>query len=61
MENKLIGVAPVDREKYDLGIAALARLDALKEFTLKSEYSIDRKDIAAILGFELPEETPKGD
>ncbi len=54
MEKSIIGIAVFDPEKHEAGIAAIARLDALKNFTIKSEYSISREDIASILGFELP-------
>lgn len=54
MEKSIIGIAVFDPEKYEAGVAAVARLDALKNFTIKSEYSISREDIASILGFELP-------
>ena len=59
MEKSIIGIAVFDPEKHEAGIAAIARLDALKNFTIKSEYSISREDIASILGFELPTEVEK--
>ncbi|GEM_PF-2005167 len=55
MEKSIIGIAVFDPEKHEAGVAAIARLDVLKNFTIKSEYSISREDIASILGFELPE------
>lgn len=55
MEKSIIGIAVFDPEKYEAGIAAMARLDALKAFTINSKYSISREEIASILGFELPE------
>jgi hypothetical protein len=45
----------VPLEYYVEGVVAMARIDALKAFTIKSSYSITREDIASILGFELPE------
>lgn len=52
MENILINV-PL--ENYEDGVIAMARIEALKAFTIKSSYSITREDIACILGFNLPE------
>ncbi|RFZ77348.1 hypothetical protein DS742_19365 [Lacrimispora amygdalina] len=54
MEKTAISITAFDAEKYETGISAMARIDALKAFTIKSQYSIDREDIASILGFELP-------
>jgi len=54
MEEKIIMVY-VPLNEYGKGQAAMARLDALKAFTVKSDYSISQEDIASILGFELPE------
>ncbi len=53
MEEKIIMVY-VPLNDYGKGQAAMARLDALKAFTVKNDYSISREDIASILGFELP-------
>jgi hypothetical protein len=41
-------------ENYEAGVAALARIKAMRSFTIKSTYNISKEDIAAILGFELP-------
>lgn len=41
---------------FEDGVCAMARIEALKAFTIKSGYSISKEDIASILGFELPEE-----
>lgn len=51
MEKLLINVS---LENYEAGVAALARIKAMRSFTIKSTYNISREDIAAILGFELP-------
>ena len=51
MEKLLISV-PL--ENYEAGVAALARIKAMRSFTIKSAYNISKEDIAAILGFELP-------
>jgi hypothetical protein len=45
----------VPLENYEDGVVAMARIESLKAFTIKSTYSITREDIASILGFELPE------
>jgi hypothetical protein len=52
MEKILISI-PL--ENYEDGVVAMARIESLKSFTIKSSYSITREDIASILGFELPE------
>ena len=52
MENILINI-PLDN--YEDGVTAIAKIEALKAFTIKSSYSITRGDIASILGFNLPE------
>lgn len=44
----------IDLEKYEQLIAIETRCNILTERTLRSEYSIQREDIANILGFELP-------
>lgn len=41
---------------FEDGVSAMARIEALKAFTVKSNYSISKEDIASILGFKLPEE-----
>lgn len=51
MEKTLLSV-PL--ENYEAGVTALARIKAMRSFTIKSTYNISREDIAAILGFELP-------
>lgn len=54
MEKKItMGYVPL--KEYADGKAAMARLEVLKAFTIKSDYSISREEIASILGFELPE------
>jgi len=54
MENNNIRMNIFLRD-YERGVMALARIDAMKAFTIKSDYNISREDIASILGFELPE------
>jgi hypothetical protein len=52
MEKKIaMGYVPL--REYGDGQAALKRLETLKSFVIKSEYSISREEIASILGFEL--------
>jgi hypothetical protein len=51
----------VSLARYENGIRAMARIEALKAFTIKSDYNISREDIASILGFELPREVEKGE
>ena len=46
---------------YENGVRAMARIEALKAFTIKSNYNVSREDIASILGFELPREVEKGE
>jgi hypothetical protein len=45
----------VSLSDYADGQVALARIETLKAFTIKSDYSITREEIASILGFELPD------
>lgn len=45
----------IDLERYEQLIAIETRCNILTERTLRSEYSIQREDVANILGFELPE------
>lgn len=40
-------------EKYNYFVALEARVEALKDFVAKSQYSVDRKDVASIIGFPL--------
>jgi len=54
MEKKNI-MTEVFLSDYERGVMALARIDAMKAFTIKSDYNISREDIASILGFELQE------
>ncbi|PJJ30505.1 hypothetical protein [Lacrimispora celerecrescens] len=49
----------VSLARYENGIRAMARIEALKAFAIKSDYNISREDIASILGFELPVEVEK--
>ncbi|MDR7812044.1 hypothetical protein [Lacrimispora sp.] len=58
MEDGIIMVN-VSLARYENGIHAMARIEALKAFTIKSDYNISREDIASILGFELPVEVEK--
>lgn len=53
MEDRIIMVS-VPLSSYEDGVRALARIEALKAFVIKEEYSISRGDIASIVGFELP-------
>lgn len=53
MENGTIMVN-VSLSNYENGVRAMARIEALKSFTIKSDYNVSREDIASILGFELP-------
>lgn len=43
-------------EKYNYFVALEARVEAIKDFVAKSQYSVDRQDIASIIGFPLPED-----
>lgn len=56
-ETKIMVYVPL--ENYEDGVAAMARTEALKAFTIKNSYSISREDIASILGFELPEKVKR--
>lgn len=51
MENNTVTIS---LERYEQLIAIEARCNILTERTFRSEYSIQREDIANILGFELP-------
>jgi hypothetical protein len=42
-------------EKYNYFVALEARVEAMKDFTVKSEYRPEKEEIASILGFWLPE------
>lgn len=53
MEDRIIMVS-VPLSSYEDGVRAMARIEALKALTIKEKYSISPKDIAAVLGFELP-------
>ena len=53
MENGTIMVN-VSLANYENGVRAMARIEALKAFTIKSNYNVSREDVASILGFELP-------
>lgn len=44
----------VPLENYEDGVSAMTRIEILKTFTIKSDYSVSREDVACILGFELP-------
>jgi len=44
---------------YENGVRAMARIEALKAYTIKNDYNISREDIASILGFELPKKVEK--
>ena len=52
--SKEFNTVMVDIDRYSQLIAIEARLDSLKRFASKSEYSISQEDIAAILGFNFP-------
>lgn len=52
--NKEFNTVMVDIDRYSQLVAAEARLDSLKRFAFKSEYSISPADIASILGIDLP-------
>lgn len=52
MNGEIMVYVPLN--SYEDGVCAMARVEALKSFTIKNEYSISREDIASILGFELP-------
>ncbi len=54
MEDKTI-LVHVPLINFKDGVCAMARIEALKDYTIKSEYSISRENIACILGFKLPE------
>nr|WP_288828477.1 hypothetical protein [uncultured Clostridium sp.] len=58
MEDKTI-LVHVPLTSFEDGICAMARIEALKALTIRSEYSISREDIACILGFKLPEKAGK--
>ncbi len=59
MEKKTtMGYVPLN--EYVEGKVAVARLEALKDFTIKCNYSILREEVASFLGFELPAETCEG-
>lgn len=51
MENNTVTIS---LERYERLIATEARCNVLENHTIRSEYSIQREDIANILGFELP-------
>lgn len=51
MQGEIMVYVPLNN--YEDGVCAMARIESLKAFTLKSDYSISREDIASILGFEL--------
>lgn len=55
---KKITMGYVPLNDYADGRVALARIETLKAFTIKSDYSVSREEIASILGFELPEKEP---
>ena len=44
-------------DSYEKGIAAVSRIEVMKRVVTGSKYGITREDIAAILGFDLPEES----
>jgi len=60
MEKK-ITMSYVSLSDYTNGQIALARIETLKTFTIKSDFSVSREEIACILGFELPEKGPRSD
>lgn len=51
MENNTVTIS---LERYEHLIAIETRCNVLTDHTLHNEYSIQREDIANILGFELP-------
>lgn len=51
MHDEIMVYVPLNN--YEDGVCAMARIESLKAFTLNSEYSISKADIASILGFEL--------
>lgn len=51
---KKITMGYVPLNDYADGQVALARIETLKSFTIKSDFSVSREEIASILGFELP-------
>lgn len=53
MEEKMIYV-PLD--EYTDKVIKCGRVKALEEYVKAQKYAISRKNIAAILGFELPKE-----
>jgi hypothetical protein len=57
MQDEIMVCVPLNN--FENGVCAMARIESLKAFTLNSDYSISRADIASILGFELPK--VKGD
>lgn len=60
MEDRTIMVS-VPLANYEGGVCAMARIEALKAFTINSDYSVSREDIASILGFELPQKEGDAD
>ncbi len=58
MEDGTIMVS-VTLSNYENGVRAMARIEALKAFTIKSDYNVSREDVASILGFELPKKVEK--
>ena len=46
----------VDKEEYGNLMAMKGKLIAFKDYVLATEFSVDRKICAAILGFELQEQ-----
>lgn len=55
MENKIVmGLVPL--HEYSNGQAALARIAALKDLTIRTDFIVSKEEIAAVLDFDLPEE-----
>ncbi len=53
-ENELMVTIPMER--YESLLKIETKANVLSEVVKKSKYSVDRKDIATILGFDLPAE-----
>lgn len=55
MENKIVmGLVPL--HEYSDGQAALARIAALRDLTIRTDFIVSKEEIAAVLDFDLPEE-----
>ena len=46
----------IDKEEYNFLVTSRARTVAFRDYVLATEFSVDRKICAAILGFKLEEQ-----